>query len=308
MKINLQTTPRSLPILNCVLRETREDRRILGARSVMPVDHITRVQINIDNRIAPLVVRVNRRAKRLILKVDPFAGEIHVTAPSKRAVPEAVAFARERANWIASQLDESLRARAFREDMSVPYLGKLHVIKRHGGPRTPVRVNDGPPSSICAGGEKDHLNRRITDWMKRQARLALSARVNQFCALLGEPKRPIRIRDTKTRWGSCSAEGVLSFSWRLIMAPPAILDYVAAHECAHLRHMNHSPAFWQQVAAFGVDAKSAADWFQHYGSALFSYGESRRDDLTLARAKSRRWDRLPAPSPARHNGAARRAP
>ncbi len=238
----------------------------------MPVDHITRTQINIDDRAATLVVRVNRRAKQLILKVDPSAGEIHVTAPSKRAIPEAIAFAQERAHWIASQLDESLRARAFREDMAVPFLGELHIIKRNGGPRAPVRVKGGQPASILAGGDREHLNRRIIDWMKREARQALSDRVDKYCAMLGRSQRPIRVRDTKSRWGSCSSDGALSFSWRLIMAPPVILDYVAAHECAHLRHMNHSPAFWRQVAALGVDARGAENWFKENGAALFSYG------------------------------------
>lgn len=242
----------------------------------MPVNHVTRTEIHIGDRPAPLVVRVNRRAKHLILKVDPYAGEILVTAPSKRTMGEAIAFAREREGWIASQLDERLRARPFGENMIVPFLGVLHVIRRSGGPRTPVRAVAGPPASIHAGGEEAHLNRRLTDWMKREARKALTERVDKYCEALGKTRGAIRIRDTRTRWGSCSSDGVMSFSWRLIMAPPAILDYVAAHECVHLVHMNHSPAFWRKVASLGVDPRGAENWFNDHGAALFSYGAPNR--------------------------------
>ena len=238
----------------------------------MPAPAITRTEINIDDRPQALVVRVNRRAKHLILKVDPYAGEIQVTAPSKRAVPEAIAFARERADWIASQLDEELRARPFEEGMTVPYLGTLHVLERCGRPRAPISVSPGPPARITAGGEKEHLNRRIVEWMKREARMALTERVRRNCAVLEKPLPRIRVRDTKTRWGSCTSDGTISFSWRLIMAPPWIIDYVAAHECAHLVHMNHSPAFWRKVAFLGANARAAENWFNANGARLFSYG------------------------------------
>ncbi len=238
----------------------------------MPVDHITRTEINIDERLIPLVARVNRRAKRLILKVDPIAGEILVTAPTKRAVPEAIAFARERAEWIAGQLDEKLRARAFTEGMRIPFRGEVHTIIRDGGPRAPVRVDKEFLPVIRVGGDAKHLNRRLVDWMKRQARTALTERVDHHCIRLEKKRGALRVRDTRTRWGSCSSDGTLSFSWRLIMAPDEILDYVAAHECVHLEHMNHSPAFWRRVASLGIDARSAENWFNSHGATLFSYG------------------------------------
>ena len=238
----------------------------------MPVDHITRTEINIGERIVPLVVRVNKRAKRLILKVDPIAGEILATAPSKKTAPEAIAFARERTAWIASQLDEKLRAKPFKEGLCTPYRGVMHTIIRDGGPRTPVRVDDEFLPVIRVGGDPEHVNRRIIDWMKREARATLTQKVDHYCAQLGVKRRAIRIGDTRTRWGSCSSEGTLAFSWRLVMTPPEITDYVAAHECAHLIHMNHSPAFWRQVAGLGVNARAASNWFDANGSALFAYG------------------------------------
>ncbi|GJL94385.1 MAG: hypothetical protein DHS20C05_07900 [Hyphococcus sp.] len=243
----------------------------------MSVNHITRTQIIIRDQAVPLVARVNRRAKRLILKVDPIAGEILVTSPSKRAVPEAIAFAKERIDWIASQLDENLKARPFVEGMKAPFKGVSHTILRQGGPRAPIEVDLEYLPVIRVGGEAAHLNRRLVDWMKRQARSELSQRADHYCRVLGKERRAIRIGDTRTKWGSCTSDGALAFSWRLVMAPIEVLDYVAAHECVHLIHMNHSLAFWRKVNDLGVDARAAETWLNKNGSQLFSYGTPLRD-------------------------------
>jgi len=240
----------------------------------MSVNHITRTEINIGQRAVPLVTRVNRRAKRLILKVDPVAGEILVTAPSKGSVPEAIRFACDRSDWIATQLEDRLLGRPFKDGMITPYRGETHLIRHAGGPRTRVQIDPGDPPALRVGGDPAHLNRRLTDWMKRQAQEILTTRVDDYCARLNVKRRAIRIRDTRTRWGSCTSDGVLSFSWRLIIAPPDMLDYVAAHECTHLLHMDHSPAFWRRLATLDVDARAASDWFNGPGAELFAYGVS----------------------------------
>ena len=238
----------------------------------MPPSHITRAEINIAGRPVPLVARVNRRAKRLIIKVDPAAGEILVTAPSKRAMPEAIRFANDRSEWIASQLNDGLRRKPFEAGMKIPFRGVDHVILNTGGPRAPVEIDNEFLPAIRVGGAPEHLNRRLTDWLRKEAHAVLTARADHFCQRLERRRGPIRIRDTRTQWGSCSTDGTLSFSWRLIFAPPHILDYVAAHECVHLIHMNHSPAFWRKLASLGVDARGAANWFDVHGPALFSFG------------------------------------
>ena len=241
---------------------------------VMSVNHITRTEINIGERVVPLVARVNRRAKRLIIKVDPVAGEILVTAPSKRTMPEAIRFANERIDWIAGQLSDNLRGKPFIEGLKIPFCGVDHLILNSGGLRAPIRVEHEYLPIIRVGGEPAHINRRLTDWLKSQARQKLVERVDYYCERLGKRRGSLKIRDTRTRWGSCSSDGTLSFSWRLILAPPAILDYVAAHECVHLIHLNHAPAFWRQLAALDVDARAAANWFDNFGTTLFSYGAS----------------------------------
>ena len=240
----------------------------------MSVDHITRTEINIGAMSAPLVARVNRRAKKLILKVDPVAGEILVTAPSKRTLPDAIAFAHERADWIAGQMKNALRAKPFAPGTVVPYRGVDHLIVQCGGPRAPVRLDYETDPAIRVGGAADHVNRRLTDWLKKQARQTLAERTDHYSTRLGRTRGPLRVRDMRTRWGSCTSEGAMSFSWRLILTPPEILDYVAAHECAHLVHMDHSPAFWRLLSTLDVDARAAAAWFREHGQKLFAYGVS----------------------------------
>ncbi|PQA88604.1 hypothetical protein CW354_10005 [Marinicaulis flavus] len=238
----------------------------------MSINHITRTEINIGARAAPLIARVNRRAKRLILKVDAVTGEIHVTAPSKRALPEAIRFAHERIDWITSQLADDLRGKPFQAGMSIPFQGADHVIIHDENLRAAARLDNELFPAIRVGGRAEHLNRRVTDWLKREARKRLTDRADYYCSELGKKRRAIRIRDTKTRWGSCTSDGDMSFCWRLIMAPPEILNYVAAHECAHLIHLDHSPAFWRVVRELGVDARGAARWLGDHGPSLFTYG------------------------------------
>lgn len=226
--------------------------------------------IDIGGRAVPLRLRVNRRARRLIVRVDQ-AGRVLVTAPSKRAAPEAIAFARSRALWIKAQLD-AMGPLPFRDGAVIPYRGTPHRLIHRPGARG-VRIAPEPgEAALIVGGEAEHLNRRMTDWLKREARRAITERVERHVEKLGVARGRIVIRDPSSRWGSCSSGGALSFSWRLILAPPDMLDYVAAHECAHLVHMNHSPRFWRVVADLGTDAGAARRWFAEHGPTLHRWG------------------------------------
>lgn len=225
--------------------------------------------IDLGDRTAPLTARVNRRARRLIVKVDPVVGRVIVTAPSRRALPDAIEFARTRAQWIAQELETCAPARPFAPGETFPFRGALVTIEATGRPRDGVVLEGG---KIIAGGDPRHLNRRITEWLKKEARAALTERVDHYAARLSRRRGPISIRDTRSRWGSCARDGALSFSWRLIMAPPDILNYVAAHECAHLVHLNHSPAYWRTLQGLDVDARAARDWFSENGRSLYAFG------------------------------------
>lgn len=228
--------------------------------------------IDLGGQSAPVIVRVNRRARRLIVRVDARAGKVVVTAPSKRAIPEALAFARTRAGWIRRQFAEAEPAVPFAHGGSCPYRGTFHRIVNAGPARALVSRIDGPEPAILVGGSPEHVNRRLIDWLKREAQREVGAAVRRHCEKLRQSAKRIQVRDTRSRWGSCSADGVLSFSWRLILAPPWVLDYVAAHECAHLLHLDHSAHFWRTVAELGADADAARRWFRRNGAALHAFG------------------------------------
>ena len=170
-----------------------------------------------------------------------------------------------------------LRAKPFAPGMIIPFQGVDYTIMHDEKMRAAPRLDMDALPAIRVGGGREHLNRRVCDWLKREARMRLTERVDHYCAALDKTRRTLRIRDTKTRWGSCSSEGDISFCWRLILAPPAILDYVAAHECAHLVHLDHSPAFWRLVRELGVDARGAARWLSAHGLGLYAYGVAAGD-------------------------------
>jgi predicted metal-dependent hydrolase len=121
-------------------------------------------------------------------------------------------------------------------------------------------------------GKPEHVARRATDWLRKQAAIDLELACARYASAMDVKVRRIAIRDQKSRWGSCSSSGDLSFSWRLILAPPIVLDYVAAHEVAHLLEMNHSPRFWRHVLKHCPHARDAKNWMRLHGSDLHRYG------------------------------------
>ena len=234
-----------------------------------PAPQPVHTTIDLGDRTAPLTARVNRRARRLIITVDSVAGRVIVTAPSKRALPEAIDFARTSSSWIKNRLAETNGATPFSSGLIFPLRGRPTTIIQSGSARNAVR-HEG--EHLVVGGDRDHINRRVTDWLKKEARATLTERVDHYAEAINRKRGAISIRDTRSRWGSCAADGSMSFSWRLILAPPSILDYVAAHECAHLVHLNHSPAFWRLVREMGVNAHAARDWFSANGANLYAFG------------------------------------
>lgn len=257
----------------------------MGARLPRPSGDAARLDdvIDLGDRLAPITARVNRRARRLIVKVDSVEGRVLVTAPSKRALPEAMRFAHERIAWIRREFARGDRPRPFAGGAVCPYRGVFHTIIAEGAARAPVRRIDGSAPALLVGGDPPHLNRRLTQWLKAEARREIGARVGEYSARLDRHAVSIQIRDSRSRWGSCSSTGALSFSWRLILAPPSMLDYVAAHECAHLVRLDHSPAFWRTVESLGVDAKAARTWFAAHGASLRAWGvQAQHDSSDLA--------------------------
>ncbi len=125
---------------------------------------------------------------------------------------------------------------------------------------------------ILVSGRAEHLPRRVRDWIKKEAKQAIVPRAETYARRLGRNFARITVRDTKSRWGSCAVSGNLSFSWRLIMTPEWVLDYVIAHEVAHLAHMNHGPSFWRTVAGLDVDADRSRAWLNQESARLHRIG------------------------------------
>ncbi|MBI1393526.1 MAG: DUF45 domain-containing protein [Alphaproteobacteria bacterium] len=224
----------------------------------------------IDGVDIAVELRRNARARRYILRVDPRTRRAIVTMPVRASSNEALAFARSRRLWILGRLLETPAPTPFGDGVSFPLEGEMATIRRRDAGRGATFEESVRELSVACAPE--HLNRRVVDWLKRRARERLSSMTDEFSTRIGERRGPIAVRDQQSRWGSCSSDGALSFSWRLILAPSFVLDYVAAHECAHLRHMNHSPAFWRLVDRMGVDRTGAEEWLKRRGPDLFCWG------------------------------------
>ncbi|MCI5044751.1 MAG: M48 family metallopeptidase [Aquisalinus sp.] len=225
----------------------------------------------IEGREIPVELRVNRRARRYILKVDPFKPAILLTCPSERQKKAALAFAGERLDWIARQLSEAPTPQPFIAGTNIPLRGVDHEIINEPDKRRSVEVY-ASPKRIVIGGDPIHLGRRLEDWLRREARRDFSAQADLFCTQLGVDRRRITVRDTKTRWGSCSSNGTISFNWRLILSPKFVYRYVIAHEVSHLRHMDHSVLFWRTVDSLVGDRQEAESWLKDHGTSLYAYG------------------------------------
>lgn len=236
-----------------------------------------RALLKIDGQTVEIVLRINPRARRYIVKVDPSSGEVSVVAPSSRSLERALAFARKERDWIAEQLADILPPVPLEFGAPVMLHGIEHVVRpseggESDGGRGPVWIDDAAiHPTIRVRGRPEHAPRRVLDWLKRRARKRIDERVCEYARTLGVRPKRVTIRDTSSRWGSCSSERNLSFSWRLILAPPFVLDYVVAHEIAHLRELNHEPRFWRLVATLVPGTDEAQNWLSEKGAMLHRY-------------------------------------
>jgi len=225
--------------------------------------------LKIDGRILEVRVRLNPRARRMIVKVNPATGEISVTAPSRRGLAHALDFARGEQAWIAGQLAKAPGPVALTPGAVIPFRGEDHEIRVAVKGPSPVWREGGV---IWLRAAAAHGPRRVMDFLKREAKKQFETRSLHHAARLGVTPSRITVRDTASRWGSCSSARSLSFSWRLILAPDFVLDYVVAHEVAHLREMNHSPRFWAHVRSLCADIETPQAWLKAHGRQLQRYG------------------------------------
>ncbi len=217
----------------------------------------------------PLDVVRNPRARRLSLRVDPTSGQPRLVLPDHAALADGLQFARRNAAWLERQLAAVPARIPFEAGRSIPVLGADHVIRHVPEARRGVWHAD---RVIWVSGQAGHVGRRVQDFLKREARREITARAQEKARAIERPIKRVVLRDTRTRWGSCSADGALNFCWRLILAPEAVLDYVVAHEVSHLVHMNHSRKFWSLVASLTPSSAGPQRWLREQGHQLHRYG------------------------------------
>ncbi|WP_306027766.1 M48 family metallopeptidase [Stappia sp. MMSF_3263] len=243
---------------------------MFGMRAAPLPEAITVALADGEQRIE---LRRNANARRYILRLPATGGDPVLTVPAKGTLATARDFAERQRDWLAAQLDRRPDAVAFVAGGIVPLRGEQHRIVAAGGLRGLVRIGEQAGEAVLhVPGAPEHLARRLTDWLKREARQDLERAVELHAGALGHRHAGITLRDTRSRWGSCTSDGRLSFSWRLVLAPPFILDYVAAHEVAHLAEMNHGPRFWALCRRLAPRTEEARGWLRREGGRLHLYG------------------------------------
>ncbi len=231
-------------------------------------------QLAFDQEIYLVNLRRHSRARRYTLRIHAGSREVILTMPPRGSVRDARAFAQKHGAWIAARLRRLPDAAPFADGAVLPLRGVAHRVTHRPDRRGTVWIEQGGEAGplICVAGEAPHLPRRVADFLRREAHRDLSVASRRAAEAIGVSVRRISVRDQSSRWGSCSSSGVLSYSWRLILAPPFVLDYLAVHEVAHLVEMNHSPRFWRVVHRHCADAERAKAWLDANGADLHRYG------------------------------------
>lgn len=226
--------------------------------------------VEVDGNMVQVAIRTHARARHYRLSISRSGAPV-LTLPPHGKLAEAEAFLVRQQHWLAARLKRAPRAVLFVEGSRIPVRGVDVQITGTGQLRGQVTL-EGADARLQVPGGPEHLARRLTDWLKAEARRDLTARTALHAERLGVRAKSIRLKGQSTRWGSCSSSGNLNYNWRLIMAPPFVLDYVAAHEVAHLREMNHSKAFWALVEQTLPDMERGRAWLKAHGGQLMVYG------------------------------------
>jgi predicted metal-dependent hydrolase len=225
-----------------------------------------------DGRTLSVQLHVNARARRISLKVDPTQRVAIAVAPSARKAADAARFAQDRASWIADRLDQLPAPAPFVDGGTIPFRGNTLALVRLDGRKPAVFTLDGAAPSLAIGAAPDRFAFAVRRALAKEALGLFTAACAHHGEALGRPAPIVSLKDTRSRWGSCTRDGRISLSWRLIAAPDWVWDYVCAHEAAHLVEMNHSPRYWALVARLTPHATAARSWLKRHGPALHGLG------------------------------------
>jgi len=213
--------------------------------------------------------RRSARARRVSLRIDPQSGAVVITLPIRATRTAGMALLMNHAHWVSDRLAALPEAMRLRDGAAIPFCGTAHMIRHLPAGRGGAWIVE---QEIHVAGAPEFLSRRVLDLLRMEARRRLGGRAVEKAALIERRPAKVTVKDTRTRWGSCAPDGSLAFSWRLVMAPDFVQDYVVAHEVAHLRHMNHGPRFWAQVDQLTPHAAQAIPWLRGEGSRLLRVG------------------------------------
>ena len=225
--------------------------------------------LQVGEREMPLTIREHHQASRITLRIEPGGKALRLTVPTGLAKREIDAFLVRHDGWLRMKLAKFSSDSGLHPGGHLSLRGVPHRIVHTGSLRglTELAEEDGEPM-IRVSGLEDHLGRRLAAFLKKVARADLEKLVARHAALVGKPVKSLSMKDTRSRWGSCSWDGNLSFSWRIAMAPPFVIDYLAAHEVAHLMEMNHGPQFWALCEKLCPGMEAARRWLKQNGSQL----------------------------------------
>jgi len=228
--------------------------------------------LNINGRDISIFLKRNARAKRLILRQDRATGLFSLTLPKRAKLDVAEHFIHTHKGWIAEQLSKNSGAQKFDADCSFLLHGHEHVIIHD---KTRLRgLTQQHNNTVVIYGDHKHIHRRMVDFLRKDIRTFITPLAHEKASIIDKKIKKIRIADQKTRWGSCSTSGTLSFSCRLVFAPIFVIDYVVAHETAHLLHMNHSREFWDTCRSLcenGHQMDDAKEWLKNNNDDLTKY-------------------------------------
>jgi len=232
-------------------------------------DPKTAFTLTLPNGTLPVAVRRHPQARRVSVRMDPRGSGAILTMPHWMPLQDGMAFVERHRDWLETVTASRPAAVPFVPDAIIPFKDGTLQIDHDADRRGHARLEG---DRLLVGGDEPHLVRRVRDALKKEARRELQALVADKVPLTGKSAGRISIRDQTSRWGSCSSRGDLNFNWRLICAPSFVADYVAAHEVAHLIHMDHSPAFWRLVADLTEYPKSGREWLRDNGAGLHRIG------------------------------------
>jgi predicted metal-dependent hydrolase len=226
---------------------------------------------------AQVRLTVSRRARRISLRVDRAKGEVVAIAPTLRRLSEAAAFALERRGWIAERVLELMPPTRLAPGLQLTLFGEACRLGRSPGRASLEAGGWERGARLASGADEAAYAKAIVQLLKRQTKAWFGPRLAHHCGLLGEPVPKFSIVDARTRWGSCTPgrpghPASIRLSWRLALAPPVVADNVAAHECAHLLHPHHGPAFWAETRRLIGDERPHRAWLRAHGPGLYGFG------------------------------------